>query len=307
MKPPRNEEALKSPINGNSNDMTIIKYNNTQAVLLIDTSFYVFHRYFATLKWWEIRITATDPTARLDYSALHTDEEFIAAFKKHVAADLKKLQKRWSVPLQNVMFCIDTPRADIWRNLIYQQYKEGRVHNSKFNGGIFPIFYKHLNDLAVHQLSGSNLEADDVVYLTSQRLVTEKSVIVISNDNDYLQMRSDKVEIHNLEPAAKSNLAKRSTGNPREDLLIKILRGDSSDNITQVCGKMGEKTAAKLAKLNDTELLQWASNKSAECLLNFKRNQLLISFEHIPQSLSSAFNAKYTFVGVTPPVFHKYT
>lgn len=278
-----------------ANKMGDIVYSKESPLVLIDTSYYIFYRYNATLKWWEFQKKGET----IDFKSLHTNDIFVSSFKKHVIADIAKLRKRWSVGEKNVLFCLDVPRDTIWRNEVYPVYKSTREQASTFNREIFPLFYKFLeNELKYSSVTGKSLEADDVIYITSKYLANvqdfRQRIYVISNDNDYLQMRGGLVEIHNMS-GKSSDLAKRSVGDPRQDLLIKVLRGDPSDNISQVCAKIGVKTAAKLAQLSDAEILAWASAKGAECLANYMRNRLLISFEHIPQDLAQAFLNKYTF------------
>lgn len=273
--------------------VTTIQYDANSPVVLVDTSYFVFYRYNATLKWWEFQHKDDE----INYAELHNNEAFIAAFKKHTTADFTKIKKKWCVPECNVLLCLDVPRDTIWRRKMYPEYKTTRELSATFNANIFPIFYEYIQTLNMQTLTVSQLEADDIVYLTSRVLKTDK-VIVITNDGDYLQMRADtRVELHNMSGKG-SNLAKRSVGDPRQDMLIKILRGDISDNIPQVCPKMGEKTAAKLAQMSDESIMAWVVGKGQTCMTNFHRNRLLISFEHIPENLRTIFTETYTFTTI---------
>ena len=70
------------------------------------------------------------------------------------------------------------------------------------------------------------------------------TIYIITSDKDYLQLSNNNVFLYNL--AFKNiSLNKSSTGNAKNDLEIKIIMGDSSDNIPSVFPKCGFKTALK--------------------------------------------------------------
>jgi 5'-3' exonuclease len=273
---------------------TTIEYDSKRTVCLVDTSYFVFYRYNATLKWYEFQ---KKEHGGVKYAELHDDPVFVAAFKKHILADIQKIKKKWGVPNENLMLCLDVPRDSIWRREIYPIYKITRELSTTFNTNVFPIFYKFIETLGLKTLTVKKLEADDVIYLATKALKCPE-VVVITNDSDYLQMRTDpRVKLHNMNGKG-SDLSKRSVGDPRQDMIIKVLKGDISDNISKVCAKMGEKTAAKLAQLTDDEIVAWVASKGVECTRNYGRNRLLISFDHIPDTLVQDFVANYRFVSL---------
>jgi 5'-3' exonuclease len=268
--------------------LTLSQNNNT---ILIDTSYYVFHRYNATLKWFAFQ----EENVNIDHSSLDTYAPFIDAFKRHVDKDMAKLVKRWKSG-NNIIFCTDCPRSEIWRNEIYSEYKGTRVLSNTFNCGIFPIFYAMLEEHKYNVLSCNNLEADDVVYLMTKHLVEMPSykmnIVIITNDNDYLQILAfndptcePRIHIHNM-MNKNSDISKRSKG--KADLLYKICLGDASDNIPSICPKLGAKTALKLAELDEAERNAYIQSKGAACQKQYAMNKTLISFECIPDALAQS-------------------
>uniref|UniRef100_A0A6C0KSJ8 5'-3' exonuclease alpha-helical arch N-terminal domain-containing protein n=1 Tax=viral metagenome TaxID=1070528 RepID=A0A6C0KSJ8_9ZZZZ len=251
-------------------------------ILLFDTSYYVFYRYFATLRWYGFQ---KETPKDLDHSKIHENEEFITAFKKHIDQDFAKLQKKWEIEKSNIIFCADCARADIWRMEIFPDYKGSRKIASTFNGNIFHTFYKYIEDEKYTIISGKHLEADDVVYLivhTIKELTPKhKQIIIITNDNDYLQIKSTNVEIYNM---MGKDIALRTEGKPENDLLKKILIGDVADNIINICPKMGEKTAQKLITMNESEREEWIDSKG--CRKQYELNKTLIDFRNIPKQYS---------------------
>ena len=271
--------------------------------LLIDTSYYVFYRYFATLRWFTFQQPKNEETGEavpIDHENLHTNEEFITAFKKHIKSELIKLQKKWKVPTNNIIFCNDCSRCDIWRSSLYSNYKAGRVLATNFNKGIFPLFYNFLKTEGIHTIESNNLEADDIVWIISQLLHKEEhspesKLIIITNDNDYLQMKQPHIEIYNIQGKG-TDLCTRSKGDPIIDLYMKICIGDNSDNIPPICTKLGAITAEKLARMTDDERNEWIDKKGTECRTQFELNKRLISFTEIPSELIDNVYTKYKFI-----------
>jgi hypothetical protein len=69
--------------------MNTINFNKNN-IILIDSSYYVFHRYFATYRWFSFQ--------NIDVSVdnIVNNEVFINAFYKHINNDIKKLCKKWN-------------------------------------------------------------------------------------------------------------------------------------------------------------------------------------------------------------------
>ena len=272
-------------------------------VLFVDGSYYVFHRYFATLRWFSLRsfndLSKSEQEEKIQ--GIHTDHDFMNAFKKHIGQDVKKWRKTWNVPHGNIVFGFDCTRGDIWRHAFHDGYKSTRTASASFNGNIFPAFYtwfeENQESLGLQCVEGSNLEADDVIYLGIQQLRSlqpQIPIIVMTNDNDYLQIKDDGITLINAQ--YKDIVQRSSVGNAQHDLLIKILMGDVSDNIPSVAPKLGAVTARKIAEQGRAYAESWAETKGV--LERFKRNELLISFAHIPSDIASRYNLKYKWVMV---------
>jgi 5'-3' exonuclease len=94
------------------------------------------------------------------------------------------------------------------------------------------------------------------------------------------------VELYNL---AYKNLAesKSSTGNPIDDLEIKIIMGDTSDNIPSVFPKCGPKTAQKCVE--EPEFFKKKMADNPEYYRQYELNKKLINFDNIPENLVEEF------------------
>jgi len=249
-----------------------------KGIILIDTSYYVFYRYFATLRWYGFQHINEE----IDHTKIHENAEFVDNFKKHIDQDLSKLQKKWEVIKDDIIFCVDCARADIWRMELFPDYKGSRKTASTFNANIFNVFYTYIESEKYNIISGKKLEADDVVYLIVKTLTEEKNdlyekIIVITNDNDYLQLKKNGIEIYNM---MGKDITSRNNTTPENYLLRKILIGDISDNIINICPKMGEKTAQKLIEMDTETREKWIDTKG--CRKQYELNKTLIDFRNIP-------------------------
>ena len=72
-----------------------------------------------------------------------------------------------------------------------------------------------------------------------------------------------------------------------DDLEIKIIMGDTSDNIPSVFPKCGPKTALKC--IEDPEFFKKKMNDNPEYYKQYKLNQLLVNFDNIPENLVEEF------------------
>ena len=68
-----------------------IYINNNKPVILIDQSYYIFNRYFASLSWFRKQIDEDE----LDFNKLTQNDEFILAFFRHFENDITKLIKKF--------------------------------------------------------------------------------------------------------------------------------------------------------------------------------------------------------------------
>ena len=295
-------------------------YGNSPSII-VDASYYIFYRFFATHRWYSFQkkdsaeanaAGAEANAARAEANAadaeagseentgeagITNDPAFVTAFIKHVTQDIKKWRKTYSVPKGNIYFCFDCAKETIWRNVHHTNYKGGRVQSRVFDSNIFPVFFKWFdaekNDMGLDAIHIEKLEADDLAYLTAKKISSmcpDMKITVITNDNDYLQMRTNKIQIINAQGV---NLEKRSIGTPQQDLLYKIILGDPSDNIKPICARLGESTAKKLALCDEHDRWAWIVKKGADCVQAYQRNTQMISFDSIPQEYIDIWEEKY--------------
>ncbi len=261
--------------------------------IFVDGSYYCFYRYFALMQWWKNAY----PDEPLDDP--YQNEKFVEKFKKTFVDNLEQIPKKLKIhkePVKPVLIIgKDCKREAIWRNELFPNYKANRANGPEdgFMGG---PFFKMAYEDQLFQKGGAkailqhpHLEADDCIAL-SVKHVTNKypgcKVYIITSDRDYLQLNSHNVHLYTL---TYKNLAegKTATGNAEDDLKIKILMGDTSDNIPSVFPKCGLKTAQKCVE--DEEFLKKKMADNPKYIEQYKLNETLVSFDKIPTHLVDEF------------------
>jgi 5'-3' exonuclease len=138
-------------------------------------------------------------------------------------------------------------------------------------------------------LKHPHLEADDCIAISVKHLINKYpdcTIYIITSDRDYLQLNAHNVHLYNL---AFKNIAenKSSTGNAKNDLEIKIIMGDNSDNIPSVFPKCGPKTAQKC--IEDPEFFKKKMADNPAYYAQYELNKKLVDFTCIPDQLVCEF------------------
>jgi 5'-3' exonuclease len=241
-----------NPLAINYPDLTtnqIGKLDKTKPVILVDTSYWLYYRYFALRNWY---IKAfPDITKEANFNMEHNwleDEIFMNKYRKLFIENIKVLTRKYKTIMQNVVFCLDCSYKEIWRNVHTNEYKATRPESLKkkqFNS--FNVFSYIKKDYlpylqlkyGIKILYNSKCEADDVIGNFAPFLIENKFplVYIIANDNDYLQICNEKIIMlrGNIQPNNQAQPTGDETNNEKATgdkyLIKKILIGDVSDNI----------------------------------------------------------------------------
>ena len=246
-------------------------------ILCLDLSYYVFYRYYAIIAWSKNQ---------------QEEHDFMAKYHEMFERKLQELVKKYRVEWRNVYIAKDCSRENIWRNVYYDKYKASRCNDDAMIGKTFKETMMKLEDLKTKYgfniIEHETLEADDVIALFKKHN-PGKEMIIITNDNDYIQLCDETTSIINLQG---QEIKSRIKLDPKTYLECKIIMGDKSDNITSIMQRIGPKTAEKLA--NDPIALQELLNKNPQAKANYDLNKRLIDFSMIPEELQVAF-AKLAF------------
>jgi 5'-3' exonuclease len=250
----------------------------TNTLLVIDTSYLIFYRFHAVRSW----ITRAKPDVAIDETDdITTIPEFMDTYRRTFFTTLTKIIKSNNVALNNVVFARDCPGVDVWRKQIFPAYKENRDY-SNFNGKtIFQWTYDHvlpeMTNRGAKVARFNSIEADDIAAIIAMN-INDRLIIMITNDNDYLQLRANpNVQLLNLK---EEDLKTRSIGSPFADAMKKIILGDPRDKIPKVFKKCGIKPLEKY--LANPQLLEDCLRQDADANKQYNLNRVLVDFKHIP-------------------------
>ena len=258
--------------------------------VLVDTSYWIFYRYFAIIQWWGHSNPETPLTNPYE------NEEFVEKFMKTFSESLTGFKKKQKIHKKKVTIIAarDCPRTSIWRNALFSEYKGSRTKGDDFLGG---PFFKHIyqdNNKLLYEagadaiLQFPNLEADDIIALTKNHIrqkYADAKIYIIANDHDYLQLLDDNTEIVNFQNKFLKE-AKKVFSEPQKNLFYKIVLGDKSDNIMPIFKKCGPKTCEKYYENNDLFLEALKKENAYE---KYELNKKLVDFRELPDELVSSF------------------
>lgn len=251
---------------------SIINIDEQEDVLLIDFSYFCIYRYYALMSWFKLSETDYDETL------------FFEKYKRLFVLNINKAIKHFKIKKHNVVLVGDCGRKTIWRLNVYEKYKENRdkldERDNAINPKVFTVIYNEivpdLKKMGMQYVCVELLEADDIVYRITRKI--DNNIVILTNDNDYLQMINERIRIVNL-PSFKS-IHKRCTGCPEKDLRLKILCGDTSDNIPSL---MGKKQAMKLIDRDEESLYEYLTQHNLT--ERYEMNKKLIDMRMVPEEL----------------------
>jgi 5'-3' exonuclease len=257
--------------------------------IFVDGSYYCLYRYYSLMNWWK----NAHPDEPLEDPFLN--ELFLEKFRKTFVENLKSIPKKLKISKNITPIMIvgkDCKRNEIWRNELFPEYKGTRVEDGFMGSPFFKMAYEEKlfqEGGASAVLKHPKLEADDCIALSIKLLrnrYPECTIYVITSDKDYLQLNESNVHLFNM---GFKNIAenKSSTGDPVRDLKIKILMGDTSDNIPSVFPKCGQKTAEKC--IDDEEFFKKKMGSNESYFKQYELNERLVNFDFIPQNLVDEF------------------
>jgi 5'-3' exonuclease len=268
--------------------------------ILVDTSYWIFYRYFAIIQWWG----HSNPETPLNNP--YENEEFVEKFMKTFSLGLDGFKKKQKIHKKTttIIAARDCPRKDIWRNTLYSDYKGTRDKGTSDKGDEFMggPFFKHIyqdsNKLLYEAganivLQFPNLEADDIIAITKNYIrnkYSDAQIYIIANDHDYLQLLDEHTEIVNFQNKFLKEGSKVFR-EPQKNLFYKIVLGDKSDNIMPIFKKCGPKTCEKYYE--NSELFLEALKKE-NAYEKYELNKKLVAFTEIPDELVSKFMADNT-------------
>lgn len=263
-------------------------------IVLVDSSYTSFHRFFATLRWFSL--------AKKDIYKEHKDnnkydwsknEIFIEKYKKMYLESIVKLLGKKIYNNSIIVFCQDAKQSSLWRNSLMDDYKGNRPDLS-LKANMKPTFkytYETLipglvkkND-HIFTIKKNHMEADDIIALCCRYIRAKhktRDIYLVSGDQDFYQLGYNNLYFADYK---KKELLQFSSKEARRELLLKIINGDCSDNIPSIFPKNKKEVSNKQRKEireSKKSLKQYLdTNKNAK--IQFELNTKMIDFKYIPK------------------------
>ena len=251
----------------------------SKPIIIIDTSYAIFFRFYAIRSYLNI-------SKRDDVELTVDNENFKNMYKRTFVDMIQKLCKKFKA--RKIVFALDCPREDIWRTDIMNDYKN-RKGADDFDGRVFPLtineiipelkvtmetfkMFRKVCPIDVQCIRHKKCEADDLVYMYCRHMHDEDNKIIITGDNDYLQLLDDYTDIYDLK---MKSLRDKSLGSNEKDLLFKVLGGDPSDNIPSIMTKKRVKELLQTKEVCEIFDLYKMNSK-------FKNNMNMVDMNCIP-------------------------
>ena len=218
-----------------------------------------------------------------------------------IRSHVKKFKNKYG----EVIICCDNRKY--WRKEVFEFYKASRKKSrekSKLDWHyIFDMLTKFKDEIKQNMpykvIDVEGAEADDIIAtLAESSNPNKEKVLVLSSDNDFLQLQMFK-NVTQYNPATKKFLVSES---PVQDLKLKVIQGDKGDGIPNVLspgdtfvsgGRQKALTEANLALLLNTPHEDWSDDVAKK---GFERNRQLIDFRYIPKELKEKIINEYETV-----------
>ena len=266
-------------------------------LILVDTSYTSFYRFFATLRWFSMHDAESYKTYKNDSNYdWSTNKIFMEKYEKMYLKSIIDIIGKKIFDTSTIIFCMDSPKENIWRNELMKGYKADRCEQSiktnfkpVFNETyttIIPKIIKENKD-RIHKIRIDKLEADDIIAVICkyyEKKNPEEKVYLISGDKDFLQLGRENLIFINYKSKKPFTLTLEEA---KEQLKLKILNGDCSDSILTIFPKDRKILSLKKRKelIENEDKLKEYLDENPEIKEKYKINCHMIDFNFIPKEL----------------------
>lgn len=219
-----------------------------------------------------------------------------------VLNSLRSYVKQFKEKYGEIIICCDSKKY--WRRDVFPFYKSNRKKARDESGFDWTLIFETLNKIRdelkenfpykVIDVEGA--EADDVIGVLSARLSPSEDILILSSDKDFVQLQKYP-NVTQYSPILKRFV---KSDNPHQYIKEHIIRGDRGDGIPNFLSAdnvfaLGERQKV----INKKKLDEWLKLKPEEFCVNenmlrgYKRNQMLVDLDFIPENISAQIVEAY--------------
>ena len=215
-----------------------------------------------------------------------------------IRANVKQFKNKYP----NVILCCDNKHY--WRKDYFPFYKSQRKVDREASGLDWSMIFDTLNRLRDEMktyfpykvLDVDGAEADDVIAVLTARLAPSAPVLILSSDKDFGQLQKYP-NVTQYSPILKKFI---KIDDPKSFIREHVLKGDRGDGIPNFLSPDNTFAAGERQKVLNTKRLQeWiAQDAETFCttdvmLRGYKRNQMLVDFDYIPDDIRTKIVEAY--------------
>ncbi len=223
------------------------------------------------------------------------NKEFMEKYEKMYLKSIIDLVSKKIFDNSQIIFCMDSPKENVWRNELMENYKGDRCDLSAksdfkpvFNETYTKIIPKIMKEnYKINKIRLNKLEADDIIAVICryyEKKFPDEKIYLISGDKDFLQLGRDNLIFINYKSKKQEVLTVEQA---KEQLKLKILNGDCSDNILTIFPKDRKILSLKKRKelIEDNDKLKEYLKENSDINEKYQINCKLIDFNYIPKDL----------------------
>jgi len=227
---------------------------------------------------------------------------------RHITLNsIRELNRKYRKKYGEMVIAIDN--KNYWRRNVFPAYKAARKEKKKANDSVpWELMYEVIYDLSLslHDVFGYNVidvtgaEADDIIgvmvkYKSEQ--VSPEPIMIVSNDGDMKQLH----KYPNVKQYSTMQSKMIIERDPAYWLKEKCIRGDRKDGIPNIFSKINHfvntpeirQKSVTQGFLSEIMNRPVASKLSKQELGRYKQNEILMSFEKIPDNIRNLIIDKY--------------
>ena len=212
-------------------------------------------------------------------------------FLRHMILNsIRSYKTKFGREFGEIVLCNDT--SNYWRKDVFPYYKANRKkaqENSLFDwnlifGSLNKIKDEIRETFPYKFVAVPRCEADDVIAVLTRVFHNTEKILIVSGDKDFVQLYKYP-NVQQYSPVQKKFITEES---PEKFLREKIIYGDSGDGIPNIVSDDNTFVSGKRQSRVTSKIIESAENHP-----NFKRNQILIDFDYIPDLLANQILEEY--------------
>lgn len=208
---------------------------------------------------------------------------------------IRMYRKQFKNDYGEVVLCLES--SNCWRKQVFPNYKANRKkakdeHDWKTVFEYFENYLSEINEIFPWMmLRVPTAEADDIIAVVCQQFHCDEKILILSNDKDFMQLQRYPA-IKQYSPIKKELL---QCTQPKDFLLEHILKGDVSDGIPNILSDDDTFVVhgKRQRSLGKKKMLQMISDGNLSAMEHWERNQTLVDFTRIPDTLREAIIQQY--------------